>query len=64
MTNFMAEVEKENEWFLLPQRFPVQVKITDKEISKYPLHVGASATVIVDTKDDIFRQIFWSIDLW
>lgn len=64
MTNFLAEVEKENEWFLLPQRFPVQVKITDKDISKYPLHVGSSATVIIDTKDDIFRQIFWQIDLW
>ena len=62
--NQLAEVIKENEWFLLPQRFPVQIKITDKEIDKYPLHVGATATVIIDTEDDIIRHLFWQIDFF
>ena len=62
--NQLAEVIKENEWFLLPQRFPVQVKITDKDIEKYPLHVGATATVIIDTEDSILRHLFWQIDLF
>jgi membrane fusion protein, multidrug efflux system len=62
--NQLAEVIKENEWFLLPQRFPVQIKITDKDIDKYPLHVGATATVIIDTEDNLIRHLFWQIDFF
>lgn len=63
-TNYLPEVENENEWFLLPQRFPVQIKITDKDIKNYPLHMGASATVVVDTSDNIFRHLFWKFNWW
>jgi len=41
-------VEKENEWFLLPQRFPVQIEL-DAMDPGYPLHVGMSADVHIDT---------------
>ena len=41
-------VTKENEWFLLPQRFPVQILITNIP-PHLPLHIGASAYVTIDT---------------
>ena len=41
-------VTKENEWFLLPQRFPVQILITN-DAPHLPLHIGASAYVTIDT---------------
>lgn len=62
--NFMQNIQNENDWFLLPQRFPVQVEITDKDIDKYSLHVGLTATVVIDTQDNIFRHLFWQIDWW
>lgn len=62
--NFLQNVQDENDWFLLPQRFPVQIEVTDKEIDKYPLHVGMTATVVIDTKDNILSHLFWQIDLW
>jgi multidrug efflux system membrane fusion protein len=40
-------VEKENEWFLLPQRFPVQIAL-DSPPPEHPLHVGMSADVQID----------------
>ncbi|HBM17064.1 MAG TPA: hypothetical protein DD381_12075 [Lentisphaeria bacterium] len=64
MTNFLQNVKDENEWFLLPQRFPVQVEIIDKDISKYPLHVGLTATVVINTEDYIWEHLFWQIDWW
>lgn len=64
MVNFLQNVKDENDWFLLPQRFPVQIEITDKEIDKYPLHVGLTATVVIDTQDNIWRHLFWQIDWW
>ena len=62
--NYLAEVKKENEWFLLPQRFPVQIKINNHDYKRYPLHVGATATVVVDTKDLLWRHVFWNINWW
>lgn len=56
-------VEKENEWFLLPQRFPVQIRILHPE-PEYPLHPGASAFVEVDTPARPIRQFFWQLFLW
>lgn len=44
--SFLQEVVKENEWILLPQRIPVQISI-DNPSKKYPLHVGASASVTI-----------------
>ncbi len=54
----MPVVEKENEWFLLPQRYPVQIKIenTDKE---YELHPGGTAWVRIHTSAQPIRQFFW-----
>jgi len=57
-------VEKENEWFLLPQRFPVQIELLDHDFVKYPLHVGASATVIVNVSASEFTEMFWQFGLW
>ncbi len=37
-------VENENQWILMPQRFPVLIKILGAN-KNYPLHVGASAYV-------------------
>jgi membrane fusion protein, multidrug efflux system len=36
-------------WVKVTQRFPVKVMITGKPNTKYPLRVGASATVVIDT---------------
>lgn len=47
--SFLATVASENQWFLLPQRFPVMVRITNATDPRYPLHVGASATVRIKT---------------
>ena len=57
----LPKVRKENEWFLLPQRFPVQIKITDHDNEKYPLHVGASATVTVETNASEFNRTFLAV---
>ena len=40
----------ENNWFLLPQRLPVQIHITDYDPIHYPLSVGSSVYVYVHTK--------------
>ena len=42
-------VANENEWLLLPQRFPIQIKILDQD-PNYPLNPGASAYVYISTK--------------
>jgi multidrug resistance efflux pump len=60
----LAVVKKENEWFLLPQRFPVQILLTDHDIDKYSLHVGASATIKIQTEASEFEQIFHQFGLW
>lgn len=39
----------ENNWILLPQRFPVQIKITDYDPVHYPLSIGASTYVYIHT---------------
>ena len=55
-------VEKENEWFLLPQRYPVQIRIQDPPAE--PLfHVGASAYVELDSLARPIRQFFWQMFL-
>ena len=59
----LTEVEKENEWFLLPQRFPVQIKIVDYAESDKFTH-GASAYVELDIPSRPIRQFFWEIFLW
>lgn len=42
-------VSNQNEWLLLPQRFPLQIKILDPD-PNYPLNPGASAYVYISTK--------------
>ncbi len=39
----------ENNWLLLPQRFPVQIQILNYDPIHYPLSVGASAYVYIHT---------------
>lgn len=36
-----------NNWILLPQRFPVQIKIMDYDHQHYPLPIGATCYVII-----------------
>lgn len=45
----LQHVTNENEWLLLPQRFPIQIKILDLD-PDYPLNPGASAYVYITTK--------------
>ena len=59
----LTEVEKENEWFLLPQRFPVQIKIIDQGDCSLFTH-GASAYVELNIPSRPIRQFFWEIFLW
>ena len=56
-------VEKENEWFLLPQRYPVQVRLIDPDPS-LELHMGGSAYVEIDAWARPVRQFFWQLFLW
>ena len=46
--NSLPVVEKENEWFLLPQRFPVQIAL-GRLSTNHLLHVGMSANVQIET---------------
>lgn len=39
----------ENNWILLPQRFPVQIEIIDYDPEHYPLSIGSSAYVYIHT---------------
>ena len=39
----------EANWFLLPQRLPVQIKITDYDPVHYPLSIGSSCYVYIHT---------------
>lgn len=39
----------EDNWLLLPQRFPVQIRIVDYDPIHYPLSIGASAYVYIHT---------------
>ena len=58
--NGMPEVKKENQWFMLPQRFPVQIRIID--IPKgYQLHPGGSAYVQIETSAHPIRQFLWRL---
>lgn len=41
--------QNENNWILLPQRLPVQIKITDYDPVNYPLSVGSSCYVYIKT---------------
>ena len=45
----LQKVARENEWVLLPQRFPVQIKVLDPD-PKFPLNVGASMYVYISRK--------------
>lgn len=42
------KVANENEWLLVPQRLPLQIKIENVD-KKFPLHVGLSAYVYIKT---------------
>ena len=59
----LPEVRKENEWFLLPQRYPVQIRILDP-LPDAQLHPGASAYVELEIPSRPFRQFFWELFLW
>ena len=59
----VAEVKKENQWFMLPQRYPVQIQITDPDKDLH-FHFGASAYVELDIPARPFRQFFWELFLW
>ena len=45
----MQMVQNENQWVLLPQRLPVQIKVIDLD-PKYPLRVGTSAYVYIKSE--------------
>lgn len=56
-------VEKENQWFMLPQRFPVQIRITDPD-PDYPFHLAGSAYVELEGSSRLFRQLLWRVFQW
>ena len=59
----VADVKRENEWFMLPQRYPVQIRIIDPDKNLH-LHFGGSAYVELDIPSRPFRQFFWELFLW
>lgn len=44
----MQNVSNENQWILLPQRLPVQIKVVDADLH-YPLRAGTSAYIYIET---------------
>ena len=46
--NQLQEIENENQWVLLAQRFPVLIEILNPD-PNFPLHIGASAYVNIET---------------
>lgn len=46
-TQIQTVTENENNWVMLPQRLPVQIRITDYDHKDYPLSVGSSAYVYI-----------------
>jgi hypothetical protein len=54
-------VKNENDWFLLPQRFPVQIKILD--VNGEYLTLGGSAYVELEIPSHPIRQFFWELFL-
>jgi multidrug resistance efflux pump len=42
--------ENENNWVMLPQRLPVQIRITDYDNKNYPLSIGSSAYIYIQTR--------------
>ncbi len=46
-TQEQVVTNSENNWFLLPQRLPVQIKIIDYDPVHYPLSMGSSAYVYI-----------------
>lgn len=59
----LPEVQSENEWFLLPQRYPVQIRLIDPP-DDLALHPGGSAYVELDALARPVRQFFWELFLW
>ena len=49
-SGYLPDVENPDSWFSLSQRFPVRLKITNLDEEKYPLRVGATASVAVFTE--------------
>lgn len=60
--NGLQFVAKENEWFLLPQRFPVQIRLIDVP-DDIVLHNGGSAYVKIDTSSQMLRNFIWRLFL-
>ena len=61
--NGVQRIKRENQWFILPQRFPVLIRITDPD-PEYPFHLGASAYVQIDTSARLPSQILWRFFRW
>jgi len=61
--NGVQSIRRENQWFMLPQRFPVLIRITDPD-PEYPFHLGASAYVQIDTSARLASQILWRFFRW
>lgn len=59
----LQDVPKENQWFLMPQRFPVQIRISAPD-PDYPFHLGGSAFVQVDVSSQLLRQMIWRLLRW
>ena len=57
----ISKVKNENEYFRLPQRFPVQIRILDAE--NYNFTLGGSAYVELEIPSRPIRQFFWELFL-
>ena len=56
-------VEPENQWFMLPQRLPVQIKLLDID-PEVQLTPGASAYVRIEVSSQLVKQFAWRIFRW
>lgn len=61
--NALQVVEPENQWFMLPQRLPVQIRFVDLP-PETKLNLGGSAYVQIDTSSQLLKQIIWRVYRW
>ena len=59
----VQRIRRENQWFILPQRFPVLIRITDPD-PEHPFHLGGSAYVRIETGARLWEQLAWRFFRW
>jgi multidrug resistance efflux pump len=60
----LPEVENPQDWLKLSQRFPVRLRLDKDSDASLPLRVGASATVLVYTSNNVLLNGLATVWIW